>query len=347
MSTPRPLTTAQRSVLTTDSLTLDILVTLVEHSEFRLLASWRGTCKNLHRAVASHLRSRYVRCLRPFLTDLALFDELLIRHGAIVSGSVALQFFLPRSTWQPGDLDIYVPESQFDAFINAVTARRGLDFTLFPHRRPWDTVSSRETTVSPDDRPSDDGLPSLALDDSPDDESDLTDDFHVPSSHNGIREVRQFYTPTDRRVDIISVPSTNPVRGLKQFWASLVMNFIRPDLCVCGFPATTLEGVGILKPILTARDMKAAEKYVGRGFILADNPVLHPDAYWDTPFFGARNALVTSFGPNVAAKRSASPLVRTDRGWALLSSWTSSSTYHMPASVVLIYAHTVSFARTA
>ncbi|KAI0697948.1 hypothetical protein C8T65DRAFT_551696, partial [Cerioporus squamosus] len=129
----------------------------------------------------------------------------LLRHGAIVSGSVALHYFLPRALWEPNDIDIYVAESRFEDFIREVT------------------------------------------DPAPDSDSQASDDSVLPSGHAGIREVRQFYTLAGRRVDIISVPSTNPVAALKQFWSSLVTNFIRPDMAACGFPLTTLDGLAILK----------------------------------------------------------------------------------------------------
>ncbi|KAI0688617.1 hypothetical protein C8T65DRAFT_520797, partial [Cerioporus squamosus] len=150
---------------------------------------------------------------------------LLMRHGGVVSGSVALRYFLPRTLWEPNDIDIYVPESHFEDFVRAATDPRQLNFTLFPHHRPWQTLDSRESTAS----------------------VDASDDSFKPSTHVGIREVRQFYTTTDRRVDVISVPSNNPVVALKHFWSSLVTNFLRPNMASCGFPLTTLDGVGVLK----------------------------------------------------------------------------------------------------
>ncbi|TFK80735.1 hypothetical protein K466DRAFT_453823, partial [Polyporus arcularius HHB13444] len=57
----------------------------------------------------------------------------------------------------------------------------------------------------------------------------------------------KFYSSTDCRIDVICAPSNNPTFALKQFWSPLLMNFLRPDDCMCGFPATTLEGSGALK----------------------------------------------------------------------------------------------------
>ncbi len=276
-----------------------------------------------YRAVGVHLRNRYENCLRPFVSDIARFDSLLLRHGAIVSGSVALHFFLPRTLWSPNDLDIYVPEAEFENFIDGITSRRGLNLTVFPHRRPWETLHS------PDPVPSESGdddsqrgeddecIPSFPTDDGFGDVSDIPE----PSSHSGIREVRQFYTSHNRRVDVISVPSHNPVAALKQYWTSLVMNFLRPNVAVCGFPLTTLEGVGILKPCMTSKDEKALDKYGERGFDLLSEPHLAGDEHWESPFFGARKALVAPYRRSLCEPLPASPVVRTDRGWALSSSW--------------------------
>ncbi len=59
-------------------------------------------------------------------------DVLLVRYGAVISGSVALQYFLPETKWTAHDLDIYVPESTFDDFVSAVVDQRGLRFTALP-----------------------------------------------------------------------------------------------------------------------------------------------------------------------------------------------------------------------
>ncbi|KAI0717706.1 hypothetical protein C8T65DRAFT_532769, partial [Cerioporus squamosus] len=141
---------------------------------------------------------------------------LLKAHGAIISGSVALKYFLPGAQWEPNDLDIYVPERTFEAF---VTYR----FT------PGDELHA---------------VPLIDVNSTPPMEPEASD---LPSSHSGIREVRKFYTPSDKRVDIITGPGDNPILAVNQFWTSLVQNFLRSDVAVCGFPRFTLNNVGLLK----------------------------------------------------------------------------------------------------
>ena len=109
---------------------MDIIACIIGQSEFELIASWKATSRECHRAVRRHLRERYLVCVGAFIKDTDLFDRLLVRHGGIVSGSVALRFFLPRGLWAPNDLDIYVPESEFDGFVAAITDPDGLKLTL-------------------------------------------------------------------------------------------------------------------------------------------------------------------------------------------------------------------------
>ncbi|TFK80736.1 hypothetical protein K466DRAFT_569464 [Polyporus arcularius HHB13444] len=84
-------------------------------------------------------------------------------------------------------------------------------------------------------------------------------------------------------VNVISVPSCNPVAALKHFWASLIINFLQPNLAVCSIPLTTLECVGILKPVMTTKDEKATDKYGIRGFELLVDPSLPMNNLARTP----------------------------------------------------------------
>ncbi|KAI0708386.1 hypothetical protein C8Q76DRAFT_583424, partial [Earliella scabrosa] len=132
---------------------------------------------------------------------------LLTKHEAIISGSVALQFFLEDEKWIPGDLDIYVPDTTFPDFINAVEDPCGLNFT----RRPPETDGS-----------------------------------HV-NGENGIRVVRCYTSATGRKVDVIRSIVHSPVTPLRHFWSTLVTNFIFPDGCACGFPHATMSRRGLIK----------------------------------------------------------------------------------------------------
>ena len=70
----------------------------------------------------------------PFVNDVSKLNRLLRQHGAVISGSVALRFFLPEETWDPEDMDIYVPDCTFDRFFTAITDPSGLNFKLIPRK---------------------------------------------------------------------------------------------------------------------------------------------------------------------------------------------------------------------
>ncbi|KAI0683478.1 hypothetical protein C8Q76DRAFT_573889, partial [Earliella scabrosa] len=132
--------------------------------------------------------------------------------GGIISGSVALRFFLEDEEWDPCDMDIYIPEHKFDAFIKHITDPALLGFTEAP-------------------RASDDGEPLVS--------GEL--------GCNGIRAVRRFQTRSGRPVDVIRSLARTPVLPLQSFWSTLVTNFLTPDACVCGFPTATMERCGLVK----------------------------------------------------------------------------------------------------
>ncbi|KAI0698756.1 hypothetical protein C8Q76DRAFT_589110, partial [Earliella scabrosa] len=126
---------------------------------------------------------------------------------AVISGSVALQFFLDDATWAPRDMDIYVPDHKWNEFIRALK-RLGFRSAL------QDTF-------------------------------DFTPSGHV--AINGIKELRRFSSPTGRAVDVIRSYFRNPLPPLYYFWSTLLVNFIGPGGCVCAYPALTLQRRGVLK----------------------------------------------------------------------------------------------------
>ncbi|KAI0706466.1 hypothetical protein C8Q76DRAFT_596427, partial [Earliella scabrosa] len=130
--------------------------------------------------------------------------------GAIISGSVALKFFLPGEHWTPHDLDIYVPDRMFDTFISIVTKDPKIQFRSVPNSPRAPRRSARPGT-------------------------------------NGIRQVLRFRTETNLHVDIIRSAVHSPLTPLHFYWTTLVMNFITPDACACGFPDGTLTRRGILR----------------------------------------------------------------------------------------------------
>ncbi len=200
----------------------------------------------------------------------------------------------------------------FDRFILAITNPQGLDFTLTPHRHPWECIDDEDEAASLGSGldGSDREVPALPL-----------PEPTTPSLSFGIMEVRQFYTTRDRRVDVIRVASNNPAVAINRFWASLVMNFLRPNACVCGYPDTTLARRGMFKPRITERDNKAVQKYEKRQFTFTRETWRRGAEMWDGLFFGCRRAMVTSFRLAVGDEQPKLPIVSTDRGWIIECMW--------------------------
>ncbi|KAI0722563.1 hypothetical protein C8Q76DRAFT_580948, partial [Earliella scabrosa] len=144
---------------------------------------------------------------------------IMRESGALISGSVALQYFLSEEAWLPGDLDIYVPDRHYRAFIH--TLARDPSFALHFHPRQ----SAPAAILAAD----------IDLD---------IDDFVLPVVPD---DVMRFRTPTGRNVDIVCSPVNNALTALHMFWSTLVTNFLTPDGCGCGFPAGTMNRRGFVK----------------------------------------------------------------------------------------------------
>nr|VWO95833.1 N/A [Ganoderma boninense] len=80
-----------------------------------------ASCQSFQYLVAAELRRRYFTTLRWFFSNRAEdFDHLLTTHRGIISGSTALAFLAWTDSWDPGDMDIYVPEGSYTEFVAAL-----------------------------------------------------------------------------------------------------------------------------------------------------------------------------------------------------------------------------------
>ncbi|RDX53626.1 hypothetical protein OH76DRAFT_1479427 [Lentinus brumalis] len=319
----------------------------------------------MFKAVALFVRRRYELYVRPYVTDILAFDKLLRAHGAIISGPIALHYFVPDSFATPRHLDIYLPGPTFHSFVRIVGGRTGLNWKYIPRRvakrypsQPYDDMNdyvsherpryhrpTRASTPSPHlDQAADDsdshlrhGFANESSDDNDSDSNssdiDRSELFceleqynpHRPSIvyGKGFRGMRTYRTTTGRRVNVISSRSRNPITPLRFFWSSLMMNFIAPDSCFCGFPTATLVHMGTLKvesPGGWERAVRA--RYESRGFTF-DGSLRSALDMWDYMFFGEQNLLALDFRDNFDASRAVMPLQRTVRGWLPDPDWKS------------------------
>lgn len=138
---------------------------------------------------------------------------------------------------------------------------------------------------------------------------------HVRNS-NGFLNVRKFLTPSGLTVDVIRSPSGSPITPLRFFWSTLVMNFLTPQACVCGYPSATLQGVGIMKRApIRRRDNAAKDKYISREFRFVGEEHRDQVDMWDHLFFGERSLVEIDFRTSPEDPRALLPLKYTSRGW--------------------------------
>ncbi len=302
---------------------------VIHFSDWKTLAVWRSVCRAFLDVVAAHLRCRYQTRIRPFISDIPVFDNIMRTFGAIISGSTALRYFLDDDDWSPNDLDIYVANDNWDPLLASLTEADSLGLSLnppvlldpraHPTPKPVPTPSAPSTSsILPllQDLHPDEGDEETNTDSEADSSSD--DDEVDPRTHASAkdwRSVKTLYTATGRKIDVIRSPANNSMTPLCFFWSTLVMNFLTPDACVCGYPSITFQRFGILKlGSLRVRDKAALAKYEGRGFSVAGCEWRDVLDMWDYLFFGERNAMVLEFRKHDGAKASL-PIRRTTRGW--------------------------------
>ena len=328
----------------------------MEQSDWSTLGAWRATSRACFASVAICLKRRYRNHVQPFVGDIDLFDSALIRHGAIVSGSVALHFFLPDSSWYPNDLDVYVSDAEWLPLVTELTDPNGLRFLRYVP--PSDAsksgpVQSHLTNDSPSTSTSASADPlaselsgpvaadlsdvhtaanhdltsvqsgdddvSMASEDGSDYGSDGPTPIPLSSAYvvKGLRDVRKFVTPTGKHVDVIRSPTYSPVTPLRFFWSTLVMNFITPRACVCGFPSATMQRIGVLKQgLLRPRDHVAIAKYRDeRGFYFVGDQWRKALDMWDHLFFGERDLIAIDYRVSPSDEVPTLPIRYTVRGW--------------------------------
>ncbi|EIW51423.1 uncharacterized protein TRAVEDRAFT_107629, partial [Trametes versicolor FP-101664 SS1] len=142
---------------------------------------------------------------------------VLREYRAVVSGSVALHFFLSDESWVPGDIDIYVPDAVFDAMCERLLT----DDALGCHAASRQYLLGRRVERMVD-----------VLD---------------TGMRYAVKDVVRLITRTGRGLDLVRSRTSSAVSPLLDFWSTLVRNFLTPDLCVCAHPDATFRRQAILK----------------------------------------------------------------------------------------------------
>ncbi len=342
---------------------LEMMVKILQLCEWKTVLAWRRTSRAMFKVVAIFLRQRYELHLRPFVKDIVVFDKLLRTHGVIISGPIALHFFVPDPFRTPRHLDLYVPAPTFSSFVRILAEPTGFNWKHIPRRvakqyptQPYDDMNDYLSDEDPQFRrhipaqashgrrdPASDhsdshlhhGFANESSDDcdaesSPSDvdRSELFCELEQYNPHRpsivygkGFRAMRTYRTTTGRRVNVISSQSRNPITSLRFFWSSLMMNFITPDCCVCGFPSATLLRLGTLKLESPGGWERAVRtRYESRGFTF-DGSLRNVLDMWDYMFFGEQDLLALDFREDLNAPRAVMPLRPTRRGWLTEPGW--------------------------
>ena len=234
------------------------------------------------------LRDRFRQLLNPFVCDVPAFVDALREHGAVISGSLALYYFIPCEDWYPNDMDVYVSHDRFPDFIRAIESHPSLHF-----------VSSTRSTDST-------AGASFSLE---------------------VAEVRKYVTPSNRSVDVIRSRRNNPASPLAGFWTSLLVNYVAPDSVACAFPRMVFNGKGYVKEFgMTSRDETAMRKYMNRRFRGDEFFSFVPELwgtwmdpfYWRKDYFSERMALVVDLRTRLRDPVPSMPIFPLPDGWKLV-----------------------------
>ena len=259
---------------------------------------WRMVSRRHFYIAGSVLRARYIDLIKPFVQHPRALSDALRARGAVISGSLALQFFLPSDEWKPSDMDIYVSHSEFAELTNTLENDPSLQFTPHVGRSPTERSTSYSLEVT---------------------------------------EIRRYTTPTNMLVDVIRSRRDSPVSPLVQFWTSLLVNFVFPDRCGSAYPKMMFNGSGYVKEFgMTAQDDAAMRKYMVRPFqgskVFSFVPELwgtwRDPSYWVRDYFSDRSALVVDFRARPSDSSPPMPVHPQSDGWKLVIPFPTGA-YHL------------------
>ena len=256
----------------------------------------RMTSKQHFDIANSVLRMRFNDLVRPFIPQVDAFSEILLKHGAVISGSLALYYFIPGAYWYPRDIDIYVSHSQFTAF--ACARETDPTLRLVPYTQPitpsWDS-----------DEPWD------------------------PSESLEIADVRKYITPTGRHMDVIQSRQETPLSPLRDFWTSLLANFVTPNGCGSAYPRLMFAGCGYVQDSpMTPRDKAYLITYMatrfkencGFQFLSESWGTWKHKSHWQNleDYFCDQTGLVVHFGMRHQDSSPSLPVQPLSDGWKLI-----------------------------
>ena len=111
---------------------------IIQQCDTVTLLTWMQTCPAYRTVATTEFRLRFLALIHTFFGDYSgnFTRELQNRRG-IISGSVALLFLLwTSSSWQPGDMDIYIARNEYQPFLTALETTCQVTYQPRDHSSP-------------------------------------------------------------------------------------------------------------------------------------------------------------------------------------------------------------------
>ncbi|KAG8944744.1 hypothetical protein FRC04_001559 [Tulasnella sp. 424] len=265
--------------------------------DLRILSNLTSTMGVRRLEVQLHLEDRLGTMLSRWFTKPLAFREMLQVTQSAISGSAALQFAVPSSSWTCKDLDVYTPKGEpCNEMIKHLVEVQGYVIEgLFPSSkadklyanakvisthnpvepRHLDCVVAGPSTSTHDAKP-----PPIAVQKPP------SGDYQRPKKkeyyYGGIRFIHRIYVlqktfPADdgtaitRRIDVICSDSAASLRPITDFHSTCVMNVITGAGVLVAYPNQTFNGTNIRRIHSLGGRQDHVDKYTARGFCAIDS----------------------------------------------------------------------------
>ncbi len=116
---------------------MELRLDIVELLDVFSLLSWGATSLANRKICTRLLRIRFRQLLLSITDDPDSLANAMRSHNVVISGSQALQFFLGATEWKPTDIDFYIPDTQFESFLQHLIHAHSASVTLAynPHYR--------------------------------------------------------------------------------------------------------------------------------------------------------------------------------------------------------------------
>ena len=207
-----------------------------------MFLSWRATCRETYIQSVRFLKDNIRHALKIFLPCDRAFLALLTECGAVIGGEFALSVVLLNDGFEPGRIDVFVNNSQFERFMGKL--KRGTEVAAH--------VAFKGSTVMP-----------AAY-------------GHSRDVHR--REV--FCTSRGRLLHVYETSGVSACSAIARSWCTGLMNFVTEFTVGCAYPRLTLMKQAIISdlriPSLCDEEYVTMARLIEAGFDLVHDPTQLP-----------------------------------------------------------------------